>query len=289
MSIKTKSYDFLMKHSITNLNFNLTLIEEIAETNKWSLYPFSSNKSLINRLNLNNNLKFQSFTLIQNNEILIFYNDELQENEIIFNILHEFGHLILNHKNENCEFENSNVEVFLKQEYEANEFAFEVLAPSCILKELNIFNVEAIEKISKLPYKHIKSHLINVINCPDLDEYSNKLITYFNDYINNIKSQLNNNIKIIDKFKKAAPKMTVVLIIISVFIGSSLLFIKNTNNEKYIKTFSKNYNIVFFATRSGSKYHIQNCRYVKNKNNLIKFTKNSEIFKKYSACSICIE
>nr|WP_317357963.1 ImmA/IrrE family metallo-endopeptidase [uncultured Tyzzerella sp.] len=299
MYIKEKAYNFLIRYRITNLNFNIQLLTEIAILNNWQLCKYSSNQKLIHSLQLEENMCLDAFTFLEDTQIIIFYNDNLPENDILFNILHEFGHILLKHSSSNNVIGNGLIkETLIRQENEANTFACEVLAPSCIFKEMEIYSIDDIIRLSKLPVKHISQHIPNITNFYSLDDISERLIKIFNDYIT--KNTYNYNkeeTKIKPKAKKPYLKffgVVSILVICLIFILTSL---KNNNNPNDITNNSVSSNLteivtndkIFYATKTGSKYHIKDCRYVKDKNNLIQLNIDDENFKNYEPCSICIK
>lgn len=298
MYIKEIAYNFLIRYRITNLNFNVQLLNELSILNNWKLCKYSSNQKLIHNLHLEEHLKLDAFTFIKDNQIFILYNDDLPENDILFNILHEFGHILLDHSSSNNILGYSLLsETLIRQETEANTFACEVLAPSCVLKQLNINSIDDILKFSNLPAKHSIYHINNITNFSNIDDISERLIKIFNEYIT--KNTYNKEeIKI--KPKRYIPLMLSIssILIITIFIlFSSLKENNNIPNNEPIKneiinkstTSNVDNNKVFYITKTGSKYHIKDCRYIKYKNNLIELKYNDNLLKDYEPCSVCIK
>lgn len=300
MYITEAAYNFLIRYRITNLNFSIKLLKEIAILNNWQLCKYSSNQKLIYNLKLEENLALDAFTFLENNEIMIFYNDDLQENDILFNILHEFGHILLKHSSSKNILGSSLLKkTLIRQENEANMFACEVLAPSCIFKEMDIYNIEDIIKLSKLPIEHINEHIPNITNFSSLDDISERLIKIFNEYI--IKNKHSNEEIPVKpkKYKQLLLTVPLVLIIIVIFSFIGLNYNKvyqNTNVDN--NTFNASTqpiqsnidnNTIFYATGTGTKYHLKNCRYVKDKSNLIEIKATDLLLNDYEPCSICIK
>ncbi|WP_250278764.1 ImmA/IrrE family metallo-endopeptidase [[Clostridium] colinum] len=298
MYIKEKAYNFLISYRITNLNFNIELLTEIAILNKWELCKYSSNQKLIYNLNLKEQLKLDAFTFIKENKIFILYNDDLPENDILFNILYEFGHILLKHSSSNNIMGSSLIkENLIRQENEANTFACEVLAPSCIFKEMEVYSIDDIIRLSKLPIKHITQHIPNITNFHSLDDISERLIKIFNEYIKKNKYD-NEETKINPKVNKSYLKFFTVSSILTICLIFILISLKNNNisNNSMINNTAPITSIetitndkVFYTTKTGTKYHLKDCRYIKDKNNLIQLNFNDDNFKKYEPCSICIK
>ena len=190
MHIKKIAYNFILKNRIIDLNFNLELLFQIAKINNWSLCNYTDNKNLMYNLNLKRNLNLEAFTFNKDNKIIILYNDRLEINEILFAILHEFGHLLLNHTPHN---EVIDPKLLIRQENEANLFACEVLAPSCVLKKLSIYNLEDLRVISNLPVKQAVDYLPLIKKNLILDEYSERVLRKFNNYFLNFSNIHINN------------------------------------------------------------------------------------------------
>lgn len=122
-------------------------------------------------------------------ETMIFYNNKLSDNDRIFNIIHEFSHILLEHKAYNGVVGHSMlVETLKTQEDEANEFTCEVLAPSCVFKKLNINSIEDMKLLCQLSHSHAKSHIVNITNFNSLEDLCQKIITIFDNYIKNKKN-----------------------------------------------------------------------------------------------------
>lgn len=297
MYIKEIAYNFLIRYRITNLNFNVQLLNELSILNNWKLCKYSSNQKLIHNLHLQEHLKLDAFTFIKDNQIFILYNDDLPENDILFNILHEFGHILLEHSSSNnilgCSLLS---ETLIRQENEANTFACEVLAPSCILKQLNINSIDDILKFSNLPAKHSIYHINNITNFSNIDDISERLIKIFNEYI---RKNTHNKEEAKTKPKKYIPLLLSIfsiIVITTIVLFPALRENKSSNNipinneviNKSIET-NVNNNKIFYVTKTGSKYHIKDCRYIKDKNNLIELKYNDNTLKDYEPCSVCIK
>lgn len=184
----------------------------------------------------------------------------------------------------------------IKQENEANNFACEVLAPSCILKQLNINSVDDILKFSNLPVKHSIYHINNITNFSNIDDISERLIKIFNEYIR--KNTYNKEETKINPKKYIPLLLSIfsIIVITTIVLFPALRENKSSsnipiNNEVINKSTETNVNNnkIFYVTKTGSKYHIKDCRYIKDKNNLIELKYNDNALKDYKPCSVCIK
>lgn len=124
---KEEAYKTLMLQE--NFSFpinpkNIKLKEYDIKIISFQEYAQKTNLS-INQLTSNGNTN-DGYTYIKNNNILIFYNEDIEtEGRKTWTISHELGHIVLNHTTQ-CD----------KNEAEANFFAAQLLAPQCVLKDL---------------------------------------------------------------------------------------------------------------------------------------------------------
>lgn len=120
--IRHKVKNFIQK---SNLQGNITLSELIKAANRMSVIvkPYSSSKRMLLMLRLSkesNNVP--ALCVKDQDNIMIFYDDTLSEDESAFAIAHEIDHIELGH---NITGKNNE-----KQEKEANTFAHYLLTPA---------------------------------------------------------------------------------------------------------------------------------------------------------------
>ncbi len=120
--IRHKVSNFISK---SNLHGNITLSGLVKAANRMNIMvkPYSSSKRMLLMLRLtkeSNNVP--ALCVKDQDNIMIFYDDALSEDETIFAIAHEIGHIELGH---NITFKHND-----RQEKEANTFAHYLLTPS---------------------------------------------------------------------------------------------------------------------------------------------------------------
>ncbi len=177
MDTREIAYYFLLQNNIYNIEINLKILKDICKKNNWNLGCYSKNIKFIEISNLLDKMHLQAFTYYYKNEIFIFYNNTIEKKEMIFSILHEIGHILLKHKT--CDLNN------LFQEMEANLFACEVLAPSCLIKHLKLTKIDCILNTFNLPPKYILGYINSFKNYNHSDSYLSKLII---KKFNNVKN-----------------------------------------------------------------------------------------------------
>lgn len=124
--IISKAYEILILQK--NLNFPIDVFNLKTNFNV-KILSFSE-LSNISGYSINDIIKLSdgsdAFKYEKDNVVLIVYNDKIKNsNRIRWSIAHEYGHIILNHKDQADQ-----------NEIEANFFAANLLLPRCILKEL---------------------------------------------------------------------------------------------------------------------------------------------------------
>lgn len=250
--------------------------------------------------------------LLNNKAILVFksgnyviYYDN-REQYYRYYIAHEIAHFLLKHYKDN---EN--------EEYEANILACIIIAPINKIIEKNISSYFDLFETFKIPLPQAEEYHNLLLH----NEHR-----YMKNIVNSLKDKENitDNIITLSKSKiqriylYAIPTLLIFLSVIFIFsVNNSkkletLDVIHNVESQKEIPTIiENNANIVIedsteikdstisennisnekivFITSSGEKYHLSNCRYVKNKTNVSKFSLKDAIKNGYEPCSICIE
>lgn len=123
------AWTFALKH---RLHRPLTFhdLKAICNAENWDLYPYSKARSLIHVLNLDDAAENNdAFSAIGENNVVIFYKDNLTLSERVHRIAHEIGHILLNHTP--CPSDDN-------QETEADYFSFELMLPSCVVYKCGI-------------------------------------------------------------------------------------------------------------------------------------------------------
>lgn len=128
---KEKAWSILLENGISApLTFDD--LRRICKKRGWGLESYQGGASLINSLSLCEIAdKFPAFTFRWNDgTTIIFYRDSLSTADRIQTIAHEIGHITLEHLYSGVAGYS---ELERPQETEANEFAYELILPSCVV------------------------------------------------------------------------------------------------------------------------------------------------------------
>ena len=142
----------------------------------------------INELTNNGNFE-DAMVFRKNSTCLILYNDDINnKGRLLWNLAHELGHLILDHKEQNE-----------KTEIEANTFASQLLLPQCLLKTLitagKRITIPYLQNKFGLSISAAKSCLKLVEKKLDRDydaEYDDIILRKCNAFIEQELSEINN-------------------------------------------------------------------------------------------------
>lgn len=291
MQVHSIAYKFIINNKIKNFSIDLDKLIKIVKNNGWEIFSFKQNLSLIKELNLGEKVKntlgftYTFKTMLDDNKILIkniiFYKDELTLKEKYFVILHEVGHIILSHTNNTSYLEKSLYLNSTSLELEADLFACEVLAPSCILNKLNLANFNDINKYTLIPDKYINQYLLEIhkMNSTHKDKLDTQVKNLY--------------IRYIIRFKIEHMKITRILIIAVLLLCIPLFFLLyNKISDEYLSSkdpileYVIENNLKIFVTATGQKYHKEDCVHLKNSNPIYiphQDLKNSH----YTPCKLC--
>ena len=139
MQIKSLAWEFLLKNDIEDFQQNVESAIALVKRKGWRIYSYKEHPELLKEFDVEQYASARNgFTYVYHNgEFIIFYRDELPYNEKIFVIMHEIGHIEAHHTYAGCILGQGNtIWETDSQEQEANIFACECLAPSCILTSL---------------------------------------------------------------------------------------------------------------------------------------------------------
>lgn len=128
-------------------------------------------------------------TLLQRGKLYIIYEDEQSSQRCRFTIAHELGHIFLGHLfNSNGFFTTDDIE------HSANVFARDLLAPACVLHELQILSAVKISQLCNISleaatYRAERMQELERRNAFYRHPLERKVVKQFNEFIHINKSQ----------------------------------------------------------------------------------------------------
>ncbi|MGN0163934.1 MAG: ImmA/IrrE family metallo-endopeptidase [Candidatus Ornithomonoglobus sp.] len=148
------AWKILIKFKVSSLPVN---IFDICHNVGVRIYTYRENQELIKAYKLSRYaLSNDGFSITINNHYAIFYNDTIVPySRTKFTLAHELGHILLGHITDNGVVTRWNVGEEVPpdpQETAANQFAARLLAPACVLYELNVQTVSELMSLTGLSY-----------------------------------------------------------------------------------------------------------------------------------------
>ncbi len=269
--VRQKSYAFMRENVIT-LPVEFSDIQRIAARNKWLLIDYNEAPEVMRHLKLpsgfdlkNEMASRKGFTIFQGKELVIFYNNKLSYEERLITILHEFGHIYLQHSCCGILGRDTSEKITKIQEEEAEAFAVEVMAPLPILKKCGVAKAEDIENMGLISGANAKTQFSDMRSTMNTIPEPHEI---YNDFIQNYRSEKKNRVK-----KKLFP------FIIAGIIGACIL--TGFAGFKYIGSFQ-----AVYITDTGTKYHEKDCPYIVGKD-ITQITKGQAEKEGLDPCSQC--
>lgn len=147
-NILNEADHLLVKHGVSELPLTMRKAEIIAQFSGWLLLTYDEGKELIEACGAEETAeRYPAFTLIHRKQNVILFRASLSYEHKLFCILHEFGHIVLKHTAEkNVLGVTPSPEETARQEREADDFAAEMLAPSCVMYALGIRSAHQLER-----------------------------------------------------------------------------------------------------------------------------------------------
>lgn len=132
-------------------------------------------------------------TIVQNNKFHIIYNDTESSKRCRFTIAHELGHIFLGHLLINTP-QYRTFKIQDDTESEANVFARDLLAPACVLHELQTLSAAEISKLCNISldsatYRAERMRELELRNAWYLHPLERKVREQFDDFIKNKKAE----------------------------------------------------------------------------------------------------
>lgn len=155
---RDKAWRNLIKYKINSLPVDVL---DVCKKAGVGVYTYVNGKSILEDYRIQINTENEGFTTKINGKYVIFYNDTITpKSRIIFTIAHEMGHIALGHARTGVTIWNRGEQAEpAPEETQANIFASRLLAPACVIKEMDIHTAEELQEITGLSYTAAKIRL----------------------------------------------------------------------------------------------------------------------------------
>lgn len=258
--------EYIMEEQIHELPLRTQTLRRLIQRRGFALASYSEAAELIRIFELSAYASsFPAFTFISDDIRVVLYSDELSTSDKLFSLAHELGHIVLQHSAEGVR--GLTVEHPNAQELEADIFAYQILAPVCVLKKLKIHTPEEISKETLLDEARAR------VVCENLKTFSD-------DYCKNV---------IISQYLRARGggqrKMLALLLALYILLCLALIFLppstSSTDDDCSPYPF-------YYAVPQGHYYHHKGCPMLPARDDYVVYSKEQCIQKGLTACPECI-
>ncbi len=186
---RDRAWQILIRYRVSALPVDVFRICKASGVN---IITYESGRELITRFKLEKHAENDGFSAKINGRYIIFYDSCIQPpGRVRFTVAHEMGHIALRHIAGNATAWNRGENATNDpQEMQANVFAARLLAPACVLMELNIQTADELQAITGLSYTAAKIRLerLNALRERGkfyLSPLERQVYKNFENYINN--------------------------------------------------------------------------------------------------------
>lgn len=283
MEIRELTWKFMLKNQISDFRIKLEDIKTLIIQNGWHLFSYNESEELIEQLDLQTYCKTRNgFTYVlqgKKTHYMIFYKDELSYTMKTFVLLHEIGHIVLNHTYIGGIFGQGKSTVLTnQQEKEADIFALEFMAPSCLLQPWHINTVDKIKFYHLIPNAYVEQY---VLAMHKTKPYTTRLGIKMRWHYHHVHYDL------LTKFSRIASSIILCLFIAFIFSFSYLGFRAATHppSSSVSSSFSSAQEIVY-VTQTGKRYHRATCPHIQG-HTTIRLTRKQAKERHLTPCLTC--
>ena len=279
--------DFILKAGIKKLPLEIDDLGDICNSLGYRLLSYQEAGSVIEEIGVKSHTEFPAFTLAIGKGKLVLFDSTRSTGTRIFAIAHEIGHIVLKH---NYQGIVGYSEADSDQEREANTFAYQLLAPLCVLKAMNITDMADIETntlLDKNYAKTVHTALHHYKKQPRADE----LVRAYG--IRLPQKRLN--------LPFAAVLLVVLLCVVAIFArtfpalpepdavtSDFLAELKVKQDAVLAVTNSADVSETVYITRYGERYHKQKCYHIKGRT-VTALTASEAAEDGYTPCKTCFK
>ena len=294
--------DFILHTEVFALPLKIEDLECICDKLGYVLVPYQAASDILKQPRFKRFATFAAFTYISEDCKLVLFDSTKSIGTRIFAIAHEIGHIVLKH---NYSGAVGYSQADSDQENEANTFAYQLLAPLCVLHALGIKKLRDIENCTLLDREHAKvihSKLLRYREQHRADEMINAYRVLIPRHGSSFAVPLVLAVTLlfsIAMVKREIPqsKDTVAPAVATNDFFSALkqrtttdevlASIPSTENTGTVTTGTPEQGETVYITRSGERYHKQNCYHIKNSTTVTAVPLSEAVGEGYTACKSC--
>lgn len=317
--------EFILGKTIQGYPLKIEILHELAERLGFYIYTYSEAAEFIAKYDLDKYTRLSAFTFIERcgGESIkaIFYRNGLAYGEKVFCILHEMGHIYLSHTYYGVLGKSPDEITMSRQEEEADIFAYQVAAPICLLKAMDICEIDEICAKTLLESNRAEHVFFLLTQYKENDELEQQIVQkYAMHSLKNPQRESPRNAeleeKIVRRFQRVRIKAIVHQVLtIACFVAAAVILafvLVDANRESRIgddpagisseqqdvsaavpvepssseapPAGEETGDIVYISV-NGSKYHLPGCQYING--NMVKVTLSEAVRQGYEPCKRC--
>lgn len=140
---------YIAKVGLNTLPFTEEKLIELCMQEGFLVRSYSVSIKLIKAIGAEESMQAPAFVCDREGIKFIFYDDNLSASDRLFYVTHELCHIVLKHP---AKGDPVNDTGNLTQEDEANSSAYELLAPLCVLRDMDVKTIDDIARVTGLSY-----------------------------------------------------------------------------------------------------------------------------------------
>ena len=167
---------YLLRRGIARLPLETETLFALCEQEGYELLSYAEADAVIDRLGLGAHKQRDAFLYAHQGLRLLFYEDRLSYAKKRFAIAHELGHIALMHLYSGVISKSDAHRPSSRQEQEADVFAYQLLAPICILRKAGAHTVRAVQELT-LCDREQAEHVLGLLSEPCQKSASDRALT----------------------------------------------------------------------------------------------------------------
>lgn len=282
---------FILDNHIRPLPLRFNDLTRICKKLRYSVFSYAEAAETIRALGIESYTEHPAVTVRYANQKFIFFDEKQSTGTRLFAIAHEIGHIVLQHNYCGAVGYTQSDNV---QELEADTFAYQLLAPLCLLRALHVTDTRDIESCSLLDHDRAKK--------------VHKALQHYHEQPHDKE--------IIRAYGIVQPRRKLdfafLLILLVVLITAATIVVRELPKQNSPAETTQNFfaqlrdkqpettarfdlqaatpspeqSETVYITRSGERYHKQNCYHIKNRT-VTAISLSDAVEDGYTACKSC--